>query len=98
MTGLFSSKKFDTRCRVEIEQSPDHFHAHVELDGNVPIYPGDSVQIHGEPIMVAFGEKVAFDRIATVRRAGLLRRAWTKATGYLEMAELYEVSFTPGRL
>ncbi|MEH6789318.1 hypothetical protein [Parasphingorhabdus sp.] len=98
MTGLFSSRAFDTGCRVEIEQSPDHFHAHVELDGNLPIYPGDSVRIHGEPIMVAFGEKVSFDRIATVRRAGLLRRAWTKATGYLEMAELYEVSFTPGRL
>lgn len=98
MTGSFFSEKFDTRCRVEIEQSPEHFHAHVELDGNVPIYPGDSVQIHGAPIMVAFGEKVSFDRIATVHRAGLLRRAWTKLTGYLEMAELYEVSFTPGRL
>lgn len=98
MTGLFSSRKFETHCRVEIEQSPEHFHAHVELEGNVPIYPGDSVQIHGEPIMVAFGEKVSFDRIATVQRAGILRRAWTKATGYLEMAELYEVSFTPGRL
>ena len=98
MTGLFSSRKFETRCRVEIEQSPEHFHAHVELEGNVPIYPGDSVRIHGKPIMVAFGEKVSFDRIATVQRAGILRRAWTKATGYLEMAELYEVSFTPGRL
>ena len=59
MTGLFSSQKFETPCRVEIEQSPDHFHAHVELAGNV---------------------------------------AWTKITGYFEMAELYEVSFTPGRL
>lgn len=98
MTGLFSSETFDTPCRVEIEQSAEHFHAHVELAGNVPIYPGDSVQVHGEPIMVAFGEKVFFDRIATVQRAGLLRRAWTKFTGYFEMAELYEVSFTPGRL
>lgn len=98
MTGLFSSKTFDIPCRVEIEQSPEHFHAHVELDDNVRVYPGDSVRIHGEPIMVAFGEKVSFDRIATVQRAGLFRRAWTKATGYFEMAELYEVSFTPGRL
>lgn len=98
MTGLFSSQKFETPCRVEIEQSPDHFHAHVELAGNVAIHPGDRVQVHGEPIMVAFGEKVFFDRIATVQRAGLVRRAWTKITGYFEMAELYEVSFTPGRL
>ena len=82
MTGLFSSKKFDTPCRVEIEQSPEHFHAHVELEGNVPIYPGDSVQIHGEPIMVAFGEKVSFDRIATVQRAGILRRARSPASRF----------------
>ena len=98
MTGLFSSEKFDTHCRVEIEQSADHFHAHVELADNLAIYPGDRVQVHGEPIMVSFGEKVSFDRTATVQRAGHLRRVWTKISGYFEMAELYEVSFTPGRL
>ncbi len=98
MTSLFSSQKFDTSCRIEIEQSHEHFHAHVELDGDIPIYPGDRVRVHGAPVTVAFGEKVSFDRNATVQRAGLIRRAWTKFAGYFEMAELYEVSFTPGRL
>lgn len=98
MTSLFFSEKFDTPCRVEIEQSPEHFHAHVELAGNVPIFPGDTVQVHGDPIMVSFGEKVVFERMATVQRAGALRRAWTKFAGHFEMSELYEVSFTPGRL
>lgn len=98
MRPLFSSRKFDTLCRIEIEQSADHFHAHVELEGNVEINPGDRVQVHGDPIMVAFGEKVVFDRNATVQRAGLLRQAWTRFAGHFEMAELYEVSFTPGRL
>lgn len=98
MMQFFSSEKFDTGCRIEIEQSPDHFHAHVKLDGNIPIYPGDKVKVHGDPIMVSFGEKVAYDRKATVERASPLRRAWTKFTGHFEMAELYEVSFTPGRL
>lgn len=98
MSGLFFSETFDTQCRVEIEQSPDHFHAHVELAGNVPIYPGDSVLVHGGPIMVSFGEKVVYDRTATVQRAGKMRRIWTKFTGYFEMAELYEVSFTAGKL
>jgi hypothetical protein len=41
---------------------------------------------------------VVFHRHATVRRAGALRRAWTRFAGHFEMAELYEVSFTPGRL
>ena len=98
MTRLLSSETFDTPCRIEVEQSADHFHAHVELDGDIEIRPGDRVQVHGEPIMVAFGESVVLHRHATVRRAGLLRRAWTKFSGHFEMAELYEVSFTPGRL
>lgn len=98
MMGLLSSRAFETGCRIEIEQSPDHFHAHVKLDGNIPIYPGDRVQVHGAPVMVSFGEKVTFERSATVQRAGLLRRAWTKFAGHFEMAELYEVSFNPGRL
>lgn len=98
MTGLFSSKSFDTNCRIEIEQSPEHFHAHVELEGNVEIQPGDRVRVHGDPIRIGFGERRVFDRRATVQRAGTLRRAWTRFAGYFELAELYEVSFTPGRL
>ncbi len=98
MIGLLSSRAFETGCRIEIEQSAEHFHAHVELDGNIPIYPGDRVQVHGEAVSIAFGEKAVFDRTATVRRAGLLRRAWTKFAGHFELAELYEVSFNPGRL
>ncbi|MFN6933646.1 MAG: hypothetical protein ACK4NZ_00665 [Tsuneonella sp.] len=98
MIALFASQEFETGCRIEIEQSPEHFHAHVELDGDIPIYPGDSVQVHGAPVMVSFGEKVSFTRHATVRRASPARRAWTRLAGHFEMAELYEVSFNPGRL
>jgi hypothetical protein len=98
MMGLFSSQAFDTLCRIEIEQSAEHFHAHVELEGNIEIQPGDRVCVHGDPIMVEFGQRRVFNRNATVQRAGLLRRAWTRFAGHFEMAELYEVSFTPGRL
>jgi hypothetical protein len=98
MMRLFSSERFDTPCRIEIEQSPEHFHAHVELADHIEIQPGDRVQVHGDPIMVGFGERRVFNRTATVQRAGLLRRAWTRFAGHFELAELYEVSFTPGRL
>lgn len=98
MTRLFSTERFDTACRIEIEQSPEHFHAHVELAGDVAIQPGDQVRVHGDPIMVGFGERRVFDRTATVQRAGLLRRLWTRIASNFELAELYEVSFTPGRL
>jgi len=33
-----------------------------------------------------------------VRRAGFLERQWTRLTAGLSLTELYEVSFTPGRL
>ena len=95
---LFSSKSFDTPCRIEIEQSPEHFHAHVELADSIEIQPGDRVRVHGDPIRIGFGERRVFDRLATVQRAGLLRRAWTRFASNFELAELYEVSFTPGRV
>lgn len=98
MMGLFSSASFETTCRIEIEQSPDHFHAHVELADQIEMQPGDRVRVHGDPVTIGFGERRSFDRVATVQRAGLLRRSWTRFASNFELAELYEVSFTPGRL
>ena len=98
MTRFLSTETFDTPCRIEVEQSAAHFHAHVKLDGGIEIEPGDRVKVHGAPITVRFGESIVLHRQATVRKAGLLRRAWTRFAGHFELAELYEVSFTAGRL
>lgn len=89
--------RFDTPCRIEVEHSDEHFHAHVKLAGDVPIYPGDKVRVHGDPIVVGFGESAVFNRTATVERATAIERLWTKFAGHFEMTELYEVSFTPRR-
>ncbi len=89
--------RFDTPCRIEVEHSDEHFHAHVELADGVPIYPGDKVRVHGEPIVVGFGESAVFNRTATIERATAVERLWTKFAGHFEMTELYEVSFTPRR-
>lgn len=84
-------------CTVEVEHSDESLHAHVALDGDPVIRPGDEVQVHGEPIHVAFGERRTFRRMATLRRASFLERAWTRFTAGFELSELYEVSFTPRR-
>lgn len=89
---------FDTPCRILVAQNDEAFHAHVELAGVVALEPGDRVRVHGAPIRVPFGSEAVFDRIATVRRAGPLRRAWTRATAYFDLSELYEVSFSAGSL
>ncbi len=85
---------FDTPCVVEIEHSDEHLHAHVELANGVAVGPGDRVLVHGDPIVVGFGERRVERRIATVERAGAVERLWTKFAGHFEMTELYEVSFT----
>lgn len=96
--SLFRTVSFDTPCRIAVEQSAESFHAHVELAGEVPIGPGDRVRVHGAPVVVPFGKAAVIDRMATIEVAGPLRRAWTRAAAYLDLTELYEVSFSPRRL
>ncbi len=87
----------DTQCTIEIEHSEDHLHAHVELDDESDLRPGDRVKVHGAPIRVSFGQRLTLRRPATVVRATWLERQWTRFTARFELSELYEVSFTPRR-
>ena len=92
-----SPRTFDVPCTIEVEHTNEHLHAHVALEGDVPIFPGDRVRVHGEPIEVHYGEAARYDRTATVMRANWLSRQWTKFLASLEITELYEVSFSAGR-
>ncbi len=94
---LRAPRSYDLSCRIEIEHTHDYFHAHVELDGDVQIQPGDRVIVHGAPIRVAFGQKLSERRSATIQPAGALMRIWTRMAAHLNLQELYEVSFTPRR-
>ena len=86
-----------TPCTIEIEHTEKSLHAHVALDGEPELQPGDRVRVHGDPIRVRFGDKLTLHRQATVERAGWLERQWTRFAARFELSELYEVSFTPGR-
>ncbi len=90
-------RSFDVGCTIEVEQTAESLHAHVSLDNDVEIRAGDEVRIHGAPIKVAFGDRINLRRTATVVRAGALKRLLTYLAGYLELTELYEVSFSHGR-
>ena len=93
-----TQQEFDVPCTITVEQSPEHFHAHVDLPDNVVMEAGDKVRIHGAPISIPFGSRQVFERTATVTRAGPLKRALIKAAAYFDLAELYEVSFNAGRI
>ena len=94
--GLIQRSSFDVPCTIKIENTFESLHAHVELDGDVAIEPGDEVLVHGDPISVPFGERVELRRNATVTRASWIERKWTRATGDLEFMELCEFSFSSG--
>ncbi len=93
----FARRSRDTLCTIEIEHSENHLHAHVELDDEGDLRPGDRVKVHGAPIRVSFGERLTLRRPATVERAGWVERQWTRLSSRFELTELYEVSFTPRR-
>lgn len=93
-----TQRVFEVPCLITIEQSPEHFHAHVDLPDDVIMEAGDKVRVHGDPISIPFGSRKVFERTATVTRAGPVKRALIKAAAYFDLAELYEVSFNAGRI
>lgn len=98
MTLPFFACTRETSCTIDIEHSERALHAHVELDDESDLNPGDKVRVHGEAISVRFGERLKLRRPATVVRAGLIERVWTRLAARFELTELFEVSFTPRRL
>ena len=93
-----NAREFQTPCTITVEQSSEHFHAHVDLPDDIEMEPGDKVRVHGDPISIPFGSKEVFYRTATVTRAGPFKRLLVKAAAYFDLAELYEVSFNAGRI
>jgi hypothetical protein len=97
ITNLFKGRSsIVVPCTIELENTFDSLHAHVELHGGHEIEPGDEVLVHGDPIRVPFGQKFTLHREATVTRAGPISRALTKFAAHFELTELYEVSFSSG--
>ena len=97
MALIGARKTFNVPCTVEIEQTSETLHAHVVLDGDIQIRAGDEVMVHDAPTQVEFGERLVVRRMATVVRGSPLDRLRARIEGYLELTELYEVSFSDGR-
>jgi uncharacterized Zn finger protein len=91
---LFTRRTEEVPCTVEVSHRFESLHAHVRFDNGAVVYPGDEVEVHGRPIMAAYGEVVQENRTATITRASTLERLWTRLTGDLEFMELCEFSFS----
>ena len=94
---LLHGDRREVPCTLEIERTWESLHAHLNLEEDVEIEPGDEVRVLGDPIEVEFGQKLFLERRAEVHHAGLLERLWTRITGRTELMELLEFSFTARR-
>ena len=92
--GLFTRTEERVPCTVEVSHRFESLHAHVRFNNGAVVHPGDEVQVEGRPVVARFGEVVSEDRVATIRRASLVERAWTRATGDFGFMELCEFSFS----
>jgi hypothetical protein len=89
-----NKRTFDVDCTVRVSHTYDDLSAHVELDGNIAIQPGDRVLVHGAPIHPPYGEVQTERRTATVTRATWMERAWCHVRGELDCLSLLEISFS----
>lgn len=94
MTRLFLRETVETGCTIQVEHSADALHAHVELDGDLAIGPGDQVRVHGDAVRLPYGEAITLRRRATVSRAGTIAAWWTKVRAQFALTELYEITFS----
>jgi uncharacterized Zn finger protein len=92
--GLFTREVEQVPCTVEVSHRFESLHAHVRFDNGAVVHPGDEVLVHGAPIIAAFGELIIEERAATITRASLIERMWTRATGDFGFMELCEFSFS----
>lgn len=92
--GFFTKETETAPCTVEVVHKFEELSAHVRLDNGAVIHPGDTVLVHGAPVMAGWDEHVVESRTATITRASGLERLWTRMTGDLEFMELCEFSFS----
>jgi hypothetical protein len=85
-------------CVVRVEHGLWGIGAHVEIEGDPRVGPGDRVRVEGPPIAWRLDATVEERRTAVLTRATWLGRLLARLEGRVALHELYEVSFTPGRL
>lgn len=95
--SLFARRQVEVPCRIEVANTFDSLHAHVDLDRENDMQPGDEVLVHGDDIHADYGESFTLERRATVTRAGWMERAFTRVFGNFEFMELLDISFSDRR-
>ncbi len=94
---MTASRTVEVGCTLDLSNTPDSLHAHVELDGTPAIRPGDRVLVHGAPTSLAHGETLVTRRRATIERSSWGERVLVKLAAYFGLTGLLEIGFSIGR-
>jgi uncharacterized Zn finger protein len=92
--GVFNRRVERAPCTVEVSHTFESLHAHVRFNNGAVIHPGDEVLVDGDPILASYGEVLKENRMATIKRAFLFERVWTRIVGGFEFMEICEFSFS----
>ena len=92
-----SARRLELGCTLDLANTPDSLHAHVELDGNPALGPGDRVQVHEAPTALAHGQQMVVRRRATVTRASRMAGLRVKLAALFGVVSLLEIGFSVGR-
>lgn len=92
-----SHRTVEVGCTLDLSNTPDSLHAHVELDGSPAIRPGDRVLVHGAPTALAHGETLVTRRRATIVRTSWSERLVIRLAAYFGLTGLIEIGFSVGR-
>ena len=79
---------------VEIEKTQESFHVFA-IPHDFEVREGDEVLLHGVPTEFEMGTQMTLQCNATVSRANMIQRVWTRISAVFELTELYEVGFQP---
>lgn len=94
---MWRRRRFDVECTVSVSHTFEDLSAHVDLDGEIDLEPGDEVLVHGSPLNPPYGAQVTERRTATVTKASWFDRLTARLMGDLECLDLLEVDFTERR-
>ncbi len=92
------ARRITVPCTIRVLHTYESLEAHVELDGGLQPGIGDKVLVHGAPVSVPFGQGIVLRREATLTRANLFERLLVRLQSMFLLTELYEVSFSDGRV
>ncbi len=81
-------------CDVDIEKTVESFHAYT-VPADIELRPGDEMLVHGVPYEIEFGDHMTLQCAATVARATMAERVWTRFASIFQLTGLYEVGFQP---